>query len=235
MAERWNEIASFGTQIHSTHNSNERAAAATHPDFSVNTTQGSRQASSRYCTDCGRALKACLCAHLPRIDNPTALLVLQHPNEATHPKGTAHLLTGSLRRAELRVGDDWERDSALMAALTAAPHYLLWPDETAQPLSALPAEPAARFVLLDGTWRKCYRMLMENPTLAALPRVAIAPRRGHYQIRKAPFDGALSTLEAGYHLLCEWEGESARYAPLWRLFERFNAQWLAFSQAKRGE
>lgn len=188
--------------------------------------------SARYCPSCGRALRACLCEALVKLENRTPLLVLQHPNEQHHPKGTAHLLTGSLQRAALRVGSNWQ-DDADVAEFVRTPHcYLLWPGEDAVPLASLPVNAQSRFVLLDGTWRKCYRMLMENPLLAALPRVALTAQQGHYHIRKAPFAGALSTLEAGYHLLCEWEGEPARYQPLWTLFERFNQQWQSF---RRGD
>lgn len=170
-----------------------------------------------------------------QVDNQPPLLVLQHPKEQYHPKGTAHLLTASLTRSELKVGEQWQDDPSVSAFL-ASPHcYLLWPGEGALSPSEVPKGSIPRFVLLDGTWRKCYRMLMENPQLAALPRVALAPREGHYHIRKAPFAGALSTLEAGYHLLCEWEGDRAPYAPLWHLFTRFNQQWLAYSQANQGE
>ncbi|MHA7001705.1 tRNA-uridine aminocarboxypropyltransferase [Aeromonas schubertii] len=200
----------------------------------VNTSDPTSTHTSRYCTHCGRALKACLCATLPRIVNPTPLMVLQHPKERLHPKGTAHLLAGALELAELRVGSQWQEDEAVQQFVSHPPCYLLWPGEGALTLDELPRERGARFVLLDGTWRKCYRMLMENPALAALPRVALTPRSGHYHIRKAPFSGALSTLEAGYHLLCEWEQEPGRYAPLWDLFVRFNQQWLTFSQVNRG-
>lgn len=51
--------------------------------------------------------------------------------------------------------------------------------------------------MLDGTWRKARKLLHLNPELAALPRVCLpAPLPSRYRLRKAPGEGALSTIEA---------------------------------------
>ena len=65
---------------------------------------------------------------------------------------------------------------------------------------------------------------------AAITLGAIA---GQYSIRKKPFEEALSTLEAGYHLLSRWEGEPVRFAPLMTLFTHLNRQWHDFAQGRR--
>ncbi|QWL57730.1 DTW domain-containing protein [Aeromonas jandaei] len=199
--------------------------------------------NSRYCTRCTRALKACLCEYIVPLENRTPLYILQHPNEVAHPKGTAALLAASLQQAEIRVGEDFSRDTWLNDLL-AAPSlrcYLLWPDEEAispaelrgQMASVSPAATAVAFILLDGTWRKAFRMLQSNPALARLPRIGLGAIAGQYAIRKKPFPEALSTIEAGYHLLSQWEGEPERYAPLLTLFERLNTQWQAFAEGRR--
>ncbi|TXZ86028.1 DTW domain-containing protein, partial [Vibrio cholerae] len=41
---------------------------------------------------------------------------------------------------------------------------------------------------------------------------------GHYRIRKAPDDTALSTVEAGYHLLQQWQPERD-FSPLLKVFD----------------
>ncbi|MFM5522563.1 tRNA-uridine aminocarboxypropyltransferase [Aeromonas jandaei] len=199
--------------------------------------------NSRYCTRCTRALKACLCEYIVPLENRTPLYILQHPYEVAHPKGTAALLAASLQQAEIRVGEDFFRDMWLndLLADPSLRCYLLWPDEEAispaelreQMASVSSGAAAVAFILLDGTWRKAFRMLQSNPALARLPRIGLGAITGQYAIRKKPFPEALSTIEAGYHLLSQWEGEPERYAPLLTLFERLNTQWQAFAEGRR--
>ncbi|MFQ2148134.1 tRNA-uridine aminocarboxypropyltransferase [Aeromonas jandaei] len=199
--------------------------------------------NSRYCTRCTRALKACLCEYIVPLENRTHLYILQHPYEVAHPKGTAALLAASLQQAEIRVGEDFSGDRWLndLLADPSLRCYLLWPDEEAispaelreKMASVSPGATAVAFILLDGTWRKAFRMLQSNPALARLPRIGLGAIAGQYAIRKKPFPEALSTIEAGYHLLSQWEGEPERYAPLLTLFERLNTQWQAFAEGHR--
>ncbi|WP_421191137.1 tRNA-uridine aminocarboxypropyltransferase [Aeromonas jandaei] len=199
--------------------------------------------NSRYCTRCTRALKACLCEYIVPLENRTPLYILQHPYEVAHPKGTAALLAASLQQAEIRVGEDLSGDRWLndLLADPSLRCYLLWPDEESispaelreKMASISPGATAVAFILLDGTWRKAFRMLQSNPALARLPRIGLGAIAGQYAIRKKPFPEALSTIEAGYHLLSQWEGEPERYAPLLTLFERLNTQWQAFAEGRR--
>ncbi|MGL5811946.1 MAG: tRNA-uridine aminocarboxypropyltransferase [Aeromonas sp.] len=211
------------------------------PDFSDNMKQPSDK-ESRYCTRCTRALKACLCDYVKRVAHLAPVHILQHPAEVGHPKGTAALLAASLTRVHLHVGESFA-DADWLAALLADPKMrcvVLWPDETALTLDQVKAQlcsaddaPTVHFILLDGTWRKAYRMLHSNPALLALPRITLGEIEGQYSIRKKPFPGALSTLEAGYHLLCQWEGPPGRFAPLMTLFSHLNRQWHDFAQGRR--
>lgn len=212
------------------------------PDFSDNMKQPNDR-ESRYCTRCTRALKACLCDYIERVSHLAPLHILQHPTEVGHPKGTAALLVASLTDASIHVGEDFAKDDGLNVLLTdpEAACYLLWPDEHALTLDQVRervgAEPGApritHFILLDGTWRKAYRMLHSNPALLRLPRIKLGAIPGQYSIRKKPFPEALSTLEAGYHLLAQWEGEPERFAPLMNLFTHLNQQWHDFAQGRR--
>ncbi|MFC5707271.1 tRNA-uridine aminocarboxypropyltransferase [Aeromonas eucrenophila] len=212
------------------------------PDFSDNMKQPNDR-ESRYCTRCTRALKACLCDYIERVSHLAPLHILQHPTEVGHPKGTAALLAASLTDASIHVGEDFAKDDGLNALL-ADPEvacYLLWPDEHALTLDQVRERVVAesgvprttRFILLDGTWRKAYRMLHSNPALLRLPRIKLGAIPGQYSIRKKPFPEALSTLEAGYHLLSQWEGEPERFAPLMNLFTHLNQQWHDFAQGRR--
>ncbi len=220
----------------------ESVITQSNPDFSDDMKQPNDK-NSRYCTRCTRALKACLCEYIVPLENRTPLYILQHPYEVAHPKGTAVLLAASLQQAEIRVGEDFSGDRWLndLLADPSLRCYLLWPDEEAispaelreQMASVSLGATAVAFILLDGTWRKAFRMLQSNPALARLPRIGLGAIAGQYAIRKKPFPEALSTIEAGYHLLSQWEGEPERYAPLLTLFERLNTQWQAFAEGRR--
>ncbi|PJG58636.1 tRNA-uridine aminocarboxypropyltransferase [Aeromonas cavernicola] len=216
----------------------ESVITQSNPDLSDHITQPCHN-KSRYCTRCARALKACLCQYIVPLANRAPLYILQHPNEVAHPKGTAALLSASLTQCEVHVAEQCGQDTWLDSRLADPTRrcYLLWPDEQAIPLQQLQtavADPASvAFMILDGTWRKAYRMLHSHPVLAQLPRVTLGPIKGSYAIRKAPFAGALSTLETGYYLLSQWEQDPVRYAPLLTLFKQLNTQWQDFAEGRR--
>lgn len=83
----------------------------------------------------------------------------------------------------------------------------------------VPKEKPLLLVVPDGTWRKARKLLHLNPSLAALPRVslgAVAPSR--YRLRKAPEEGALSTIEAVVAALDALEAPQS-FAALLRPFD----------------
>ena len=125
------------------------------------------------------------------------MLILQHPSEVGHALNTARLAALGLRNAELRVGEVFD-DLPQLFAQSDYRACLLFPGDEAVALTGYaPMEKPLLLVVPDGTWRKARKLLHLNPLLAALPRVslgAVAPSR--YRLRKAPEEGALSTIEA---------------------------------------
>ena len=86
-----------------------------------------------HCPRCSRPLDHCLCALIPLLPSATRVLILQHPSELKHALNTARLAALGLSNAELRVGEEFEDLSALLAQ----PGYracLLFPGEDTQPL-----------------------------------------------------------------------------------------------------
>ncbi|MDH1011466.1 DTW domain-containing protein [Pseudomonas nicosulfuronedens] len=147
------------------------------------------------CPRCERPLNHCLCALIPRLDNRTRVLLLQHPSEVGHALNTARLAMLGLTNAELMVGEDFSD-----LDLSAWDAWLLFPGESAVALAELAARPADKprlLVVPDGTWRKARKLLYLNPNLALLPRVVLPEGlTSRYRLRKAPAEGALSTIEA---------------------------------------
>jgi DTW domain-containing protein YfiP len=195
------------------------------------------------CSHCLRPQQACICRWITPVAHATEVLILQHPLEERHAKGTARLLHLSLSNSRLLVGEVFDEQELQM--LLHAPFVpdaqrrravLLYPDtpddaDIAQPattLDSVGAEPEGlRLVVLDGTWRKSRKMLYANPLLQSLPRLALhdAPE-SQYLIRKARAAHQLSTLEATCYALMQLEKNGAGYAPLLAAFNGFVAQQL---------
>lgn len=168
------------------------------------------------CPRCQRPERLCLCPLIPRLDSRTRVLVLQHPSEAGHALNTARFAALGLQQAELWVGEVF----AELPARLADPEVdarLLFPGEDAQVLPAglVDAPRPLLLVVPDGTWRKARKLLHLNPALAALPRVSLAEgMASRYRLRKAPGEGALSTIEAIAAALDELEAPRTHEALL---------------------
>jgi DTW domain-containing protein YfiP len=162
-----------------------------------------------------------------RTPHRTEVLVLQHPQEQRQAKNSVALLRLSLTHCHVVVGDRFEND--VLHTLLHPPGMavrLLYPDVPAAPAPpALELSPDAplRLVVIDATWRKSLRMLLEHPALAALPRVALtAPAPTRYRaIRAARRADQVSTLEATVQALAMIEGTAFNGAPLLEAFGRF--------------
>jgi DTW domain-containing protein YfiP len=186
------------------------------------------------CPRCLRPTPTCLCALAAPTAHVTEVLVLQHPQEQRQAKNSVALLRLSLARCEVVVGERFTHD-ALQALLwrPGRDTRLLYPDVPAAPAPAATAATAGstpvRLVVLDATWRKSLRMLLEHPALAALPRLSLdaaAPTR-YRAIRAARRADQVSTLEATVHALAMLEGPSFDAAPLLDAFGRFVADVAA--------
>ncbi|MBK1689402.1 tRNA-uridine aminocarboxypropyltransferase [Rubrivivax gelatinosus] len=198
-------------------------------------------ASSRpVCPRCLRPLATCLCALARPTPHRTEVLVLQHPQEQRQAKNSVALLRLSLARCEVVVGERF--DDAALRALLHRPGWetrLLYPDVPAAPAPAAShAAPMApvRLVVIDATWRKSLRLLLEHPLLAALPRLSLdAPAPTRYRvIRAARRADQVSTLEATVQALAALEGQSFDGAPLLDAFGSFVAA-VAARQRSRTE
>lgn len=153
--------------------------------------------------------------------------MLQHPQEQRHAKNSVALLRLSLQRCEVVVGERLAPE--VLAGLLHRPGRqtrLLYPDVAAAPSPAVAAPKdgeALRLVVIDATWRKSLRMLLEHPALAALPRLALhAPAPTRYRaIRAARRADQVSTLEATVQALARLEGPAFDAAPLLEAFGHF--------------
>jgi DTW domain-containing protein YfiP len=168
-----------------------------------------------------------LCALVRPTAHCTEVLVLQHPHEQRQAKNSVGLLRLSLAHCEVVVGKRFAPGT--LEALLQRPGRdmrLLYPDVPAARASSTPQTTLGAPVLLvviDATWRKSLRMLLEHPILAALPRLSLeAPAPTRYRaIRPARRVDHVSTLEATVQALAMLDGPSFEAAPLLDAFGRF--------------
>jgi DTW domain-containing protein YfiP len=203
------------------------------------------------CAGCLRPQNACICAWVTPVAHQVEVLILQHPLEVDHAKGSARLLHLSLPHSRLLTGEVFA-DAALLAApfeaagaVAGGPRHtlLLYPDRPQDQALGVPAPPALpagwlreparlRLVVLDGTWRKSRKMLYLSPPLQALPRLSLqGATASRYRIRKAHRPGQLSTLEATCSALAQLEADAGKFEPLLAAFDGFVAQQLGFLPA----
>lgn len=179
---------------------------------------------SRYCERCKKATKACICQWIQQLDAKTELWILQHPSEVKRAIGTARILTLSLPNAKLWVGEDFSHHEEINQLLAEPDRqaWVVYPGEPALPISSLTGEgteqatePKRTLILLDGTWKKAYKIWQLSSNLQQLPTVALDNvEQGNYRIRKSPKSQGVSTVEAGYLALTALEGDDDKFAPL---------------------
>ncbi|KGY07363.1 DTW domain-containing protein [Vibrio sp. MarTm2] len=181
---------------------------------------------SRYCSQCGKSLKACICEWIQSLPSKVELVILQHPSETNRPMGTARILSLSLANSYCFVDENFSEHSELnqLLAEEGVHHFVLYPGEGAhshqQVASKVAQEQKVRIILLDGTWKKAYKMWQLSSNLQTLPLIRLPENlQGNYRIRKAPSDNSLSTVEAGYHILQLLEPE-ADFSPLISAFNQ---------------
>ncbi len=181
------------------------------------------------CSNCLRPQATCLCALARPTAHRTEVLGLQHPQEQRQAKNSVALLRLSLARCEVVVGERFA-DAALQALLhrPGVQTRLLYPDVPAAPApvaAPITAGAPVRLVVLDATWRKSLRLLLEHPALAALPRLSLdAPAPTRYRaIRAARRADQVSTLEATVQALAQLEGPAFDGQPLLDAFGDFVA------------
>ena len=213
------------------------------------------------CSQCQRPFCACICPFIIKTNNKIPVLVLQHPSEVKQSKGSVALLQRSLNYCQVLVGEDFSESTELIEILAQHQALLLYPGENAQELlktvnnveddHALSSEKKPLLlIILDGTWKKAYRMFMLSKNLHSLTQVCLPDflaNNGNYLIRKVAKKNALSSLEATCYALALLEGEldthfidensitdkkhiidCGRYQPLLNKFSQFNQFQLSF-------
>ncbi|MCI2284130.1 DTW domain-containing protein [Colwellia sp. MSW7] len=217
------------------------------------------------CLQCQRPIVACICAFIVKTYNKIPVLVLQHPNEVLQSKGTVAILQRSLNDCHVLIGENFTDNGELNDMLAMYQPILLYPGEQATELTMACNEEVTEFthnafkhnntkpclLIIDGTWKKAYRMFMLSKNLHNLKQVCLPTvfaDNGQYLIRKVNKKNALSSLEATCYALALLEGElrtsifdlainensqkidCGQYQPLLNKFSQFNQFQLSFRE-----
>ncbi|MEI6894521.1 MAG: tRNA-uridine aminocarboxypropyltransferase [Colwellia sp.] len=206
------------------------------------------------CRHCQRPETVCICRFTFPVANDIHLVVLQHPSEVSQSKGTVPLLSKSLRSCDVLVGENFTHEPNFLDITKKYQTLLLYPSEhaieidqalisqlTASTLIKSQGSKPLCLVILDGTWKKAYRMFMLSKNLQQLPQVCLPQylaNAGQYHIRKVAKKNALSSLEASCYALALIEAgsdfarvtpeQAGKYQPLLNKFQEFNQFQLSF-------
>lgn len=173
------------------------------------------------CYTCFRPVDRCFCLHIPKINNRTNVLILQHRRERLHPFNTARILRSSLSNSRL-FADHIDGLAKAFAELSFSNEAaLLYPGDGSQLLDELsPNDLPKQLIVLDGTWHHTKTLFRDIPQLRRLPRVRLAPTQpSGYGIRREPHILFLSTLEATVAALRFLEPETLGLDQLVAAFE----------------
>jgi DTW domain-containing protein len=201
------------------------------PSASSSRLEGVDQEPRSVCERCRRPRSVCFCADLVPIPTRTRVLILQHPRERDVGIGTARLARLGLAGAVLRTDVDFSADPVVRGLLAAGNAYVLYPGKDAIDAATTRFASPITLVVLDGTWWQAEKLLKANPAVAALPRLAVAPRGPsvYGQIRREPAEHCVATLEAIAQVLGHLEGDADRFSALLRPLERMVQSQLRFA------
>lgn len=181
------------------------------------------------CNRCKRPINYCYCDALTPTPALVDIIILQHPSEVKHPLNTARIVVNGIENAQLWVGEDFTEHAQLNALLSTKRCALLFPTQDAQSSETfLPRFQPEVIIVLDGTWRKAKKIYFSTPALQNLPALVIhSAQRSNYRLRKAPSNGALSTVEATVYLLRDAAQDDTAHQPLLDVFEHMIDQQIA--------
>lgn len=211
-----------------------------------------------FCSHCQRPETACICRFTTPVSNDVHVVVLQHPSEIKQTKGTIALLAQSLKSCQVIVGEDFSSNAEFQHVLEEFNALLLYPGDNAKTLDQMffikqhieikqeacgtqRSKKPVCLVIIDGTWKKSYRMFMISNNLQTLPQVCLPQslaNAGQYHIRKVAKKNALSSLEAACYALALFESQhdiskvtpktAGKYQVLLNKFDAFNQFQLSF-------
>lgn len=160
------------------------------------------------CPKCQYPINACLCASIRPISTRVELIVLQDPGEVKHAKNSVKLMKAVMKELQVVVGETIDDFISLKRYLDrqAKPIFVLYPSSDSESIGEMSLPKDVILLLIDGTWRKAFKLFTLNPWLNQYPAVHLdLDSPSNYTIRKAKRADSLSTLEAAAMAIKEIE------------------------------
>jgi DTW domain-containing protein YfiP len=178
-------------------------------------------------------LRDCFCDSIPRIENETDVLILQHARERSHPFNSARIAHQALVKSKVVWGYTDDFSSREIPLRTGA--ALLYPAPDAPLLAEVPADERPRqLVIVDGTWHQGKTLVRDLEVLNPLPRYRLATdESGRRRIRREPHPGGMSTLDAVVAALRILEPRTGGFGQLVRAFDAVVKRQLDHPRAKQ--
>jgi DTW domain-containing protein YfiP len=150
------------------------------------------------CKKCQRPKSACFCPNIIPQGNEILLTILVHPDEQKHSLGTAKMAELTFHKTMLFTGLNFTNQSELTKRINDFHTVVLYPHENALDITQRKVTRAIEhIIIIDGSWRKAKRILHENSFLQNISKIQLGKTNDSiYQIRKAPRENQLSTIEA---------------------------------------
>jgi DTW domain-containing protein YfiP len=200
------------------------------------------------CPSCHKPQPLCICDSIAPIENRTALLILQHPQEQDRALGTARLTALHFKNAVLKIGLSWPSLSKALGRPVHDPQrwavlYLgsakVADLDTDRDIVAINRKGEVEdnqrailkdiegIVLLDGTWSQAKALWWRNAWMLKCRRVILGPKQPsrYGKLRKEPRGDGLATIEAAAMLLGALEKRPDIAETLNGSFERMLAQY----------
>jgi DTW domain-containing protein YfiP len=173
-----------------------------------------------FCLHCRTPQANCVCHALYTLDTQFDIVLLTHTKERTKNTNSGFILQKMIN-ANVVI---WDRKKTSLASFTTKNTrqeiVLVYPTDGASSIASqasnkynlpdsLPSNTV--FILLDGTWQECQKMLNQSPALQSLPRLhLISDHESRFSLRRNSKEGTLSTCETGALLIKQYEPLNAQ-------------------------
>lgn len=151
----------------------------------------------RFCQNCRLAQTECICSQFNRFQNSTKVWLKQDIKEKFQKNNTGFWATQMLENIEF---DDQENEfpSEWVDLFQAEPqnYGVLFPNEHSQPLSRDTWGERTHLVVIDATWKRAKASFNALNQDVSVTSYHLEECEGLFEARKAPFEGAISTIEA---------------------------------------
>ena len=154
----------------------------------------------RFCHECRLVKSECICHLLQKIDFSLKVWIWQDQKEKKRKNNTGFWLTKLLEQVEFSDEND-EFPSTWVTQILENPSSfaLLFPHEGSLAVDSTWDHSIKNLIVLDTTWDKARSIVQKTPVLTQIQAFHLENLSGQFTIRKAPFDGAVSTIESVAH------------------------------------